>query len=148
MAEMQVTDPDRAEAIRERARASVARLAPNFPGDAATGLLDRSDAAQEAFESYANDEPCPALSPESGRCELYSHRPMTCRVFGPPVRSETEDSLAVCELCYHGATTEEIASCEMHLDPDGDNLESALIEQVENASGVRGATIVAYCLAK
>ncbi len=146
MAEMQAFDPDRVERIRERARESIARLAPSFPGDAATGLLDQSEAAEEKFLSYANDEPCPALSPESGRCELYAHRPMTCRVFGPPVRSETEGSLAVCELCYHGATTEEIAACEMH--PDPDNMESALIEEVENTSGVRGATIVAYCLAK
>jgi hypothetical protein len=72
---------------------------------------------------------------------------MTCRVFGPPVRSETEDSLAVCELCYHGATEQEIAACEMHL-PDLDNLENSLIAQVEDATGVQGSTIVAYCLAK
>jgi len=40
MAEMEVADPDRAETIRKRARASIARLAPTFPGDASTGLLD------------------------------------------------------------------------------------------------------------
>ena len=36
---------------------------------------------------------------------------MTCRVFGPPVRSE--DGLGVCELCFQGASDKEIAACEM-----------------------------------
>ena len=41
---------------------------------------------------------------------------MTCRVFGPPVRSE--DGLGVCELCFHGASEKEIAACEMSPDPN------------------------------
>jgi Fe-S-cluster containining protein len=143
---LQRSDAAGAERIRERARKSFARLAADFPGDAITGILDESDEAQERFMSFADDEPCPALSPENGRCELYAHRPMTCRVFGPPVRSEQEDGLAVCELCYHGATDEEIAACEMR--PDPDNIEAALIEVVEHASGIKGNTIVAYCLAQ
>src|ERR1700683_2131391 len=65
------------------------------------------------------------------------------RVFGPPVRSE--DGLGVCELCFQGATDEEIAACEMN--PDPDDLESALVYEVEEATGVRGQTIVAFCLA-
>ena len=52
---------------------------------------------------------------------------MTCRVFGPPVRSD--EGLGVCELCYHGATAEEIAACEMVPDPEG--LEAVLVEEVE-----------------
>ena len=59
---------------------------------------------------------------------------MTCRVFGPPVRSE--DGLGVCELCFHGATDEEIAACEMN--PDPDDLESALLEKLEKNTGTRG----------
>jgi len=68
---------------------------------------------------------------------------MTCRVFGPPV--ESEDGLGVCELCYHGASESEIAACEMK--PDPDNLEAVLLEKVESDTGVRGNTIIAYCLA-
>ena len=71
---------------------------------------------------------------------------MTCRVFGPPVRSESEDSLAVCELCYHGATAEQIAACELYPDPDG--METSLIEEVEKTSAVQGDTIVAFALAQ
>lgn len=142
LAELKATDPDRAAAVRERARASVARLKQDFPGDPATGILDESDAAGERFERFANDEPCPALDPLTGACDLYDARPMTCRIFGPPVRSE--DGLGVCELCYHGATDEQIAACEMVADPQG--LESQLSQELEAVTGFRGKTIVAFVL--
>lgn len=96
------------------------------------------------FEEFANDEPCPALDPATGLCEVYAHRPTTCRVFGPPVRSGEEGGLGVCELCYHGASAEEIASCEMEVDPEG--IEERLIADLEKNTGRKGNTIVAYCL--
>jgi Fe-S-cluster containining protein len=144
LAELQKLAPGRADRLRERAREAVARLSPNFPGNAVSGLLDEGDSAVERFSEFANDEPCPALDPETGNCELYESRPMTCRVFGPPVRSE--DGLGVCELCYHGASDQEIAACEMK--PDPDDLESVLLKKVEDDTGVRGATIIAFCLAR
>jgi Fe-S-cluster containining protein len=144
LAELQKLAPGRADRVRERAREAVARLSPNFPGNAVSGLLDEGDSAVERFSEFANDEPCPALDPETGNCELYESRPMTCRVFGPPVRSE--DGLGVCELCYHGASDQEIAACEMK--PDPDDLESVLLKKVEDGTGVRGATIIAFCLAR
>jgi Fe-S-cluster containining protein len=134
--------PDRAERVRERAREAMARLTAEFPGDAESGVLDEGVEGTERFAGFANDEPCPALDPETGRCELYEFRPMTCRVFGPPVRSE--DGLGICELCYHGATSEEIAACEMK--PDPDDLESELLETIEKRSEVYGNTIIAFCL--
>lgn len=147
LAELEKHAPERAEGVRSRARDGVARLAADFPGDPTTGLLDESDEADERFASFANDEPCPALDPQTGSCELYDSRPMTCRVFGPPV--ENEDGLGVCELCYHGASEAEIAACEMK--PDPDNLEAALLQKLENAGDGRGKdrgnTIIAYCLA-
>ena len=69
---------------------------------------------------------------------------MTCRTFGPPVRSGEEGGLAVCELCYHGASDQQIAACEMV--PDPDNLEARLIAEVEKKTGKSGNTIVAFCL--
>jgi Fe-S-cluster containining protein len=146
MANLERTDRERASAIRERARDSVGRLVADFPGDPENGLLDDNEEAEEAFTEFANDEPCPALSPETGECELYAYRPMTCRIFGPPIRSESEGALGVCELCYHGATAEEIAACE--LKPNTDELESSLNEKVEKASGIKGNTIIAFCLAE
>ena len=144
LAELEVLAPERAARVRERAREAVAHLAPEFPGDHATGLLDDGELAEQRFAEFANDEPCPALDPETGNCELYESRPMTCRTFGPPVRSE--EGLGVCELCYHGASDAEIASCEMI--PDPDDLESALLQQLERTTGVRGETIVAFALAR
>jgi Fe-S-cluster containining protein len=140
--ELSASDPQRARSVRERARKSVERLAKDFPGDPATGLLDPSDEAAERFEDFANDEPCAALDPRTGLCDLYLSRPMTCRVFGPPVRSE--QGLGVCELCYHGATEEQIADCEMSVDPEG--LEAQLLEEFERSSGRDGRTLVAFAL--
>jgi Fe-S-cluster containining protein len=138
--ELMVSDAERAHAVVDRARQSVKRLSREFPGDPATGLLDP---AQEArFEEFANDEPCAALDPATGHCDLYRSRPMTCRVFGPPVRSE--EGLGVCELCYHGATEEQIAACEMPVPV----LEEALLEEFEQSSGRRGRTLVAFALAR
>ena len=139
LAELQQHDPKRAERVRRRVHAAARRLRAGFPGDASTGVLAESG---DGFEDYANDEPCPVLDPETGECDLYAARPMTCRVFGPPVRSE--GGLGVCELCYHGATEEQIAACELHADTD--DLEAELLARVEDATGKRGDTIVAFAL--
>lgn len=147
LADLKKKDPQRAQRIRERARDSMQRLSAEFPGNAKTGVLDAAvfdegSEAEERFAAFANDEVCPVLDPETGLCELYDARPMTCRTFGPPVRSE--DGLGVCELCYHGATDEQIAACEMVVDPD--DLESPLVRKVEKSGGPHGHTIVAYCV--
>jgi Fe-S-cluster containining protein len=140
LVDLEAVSPERAEAIRARARDAVIRLAPNYPGDPVSGLLAEGD---EAFSDFANDEVCPVLDPATGTCELYQSRPITCRVFGPPIRSE--GGLGVCELCYHGATDQEIAACEMK--PDPDDIESVLLQELEESTGVRGNTIIAFCLA-
>jgi Fe-S-cluster containining protein len=138
------SDPERADGVRQRARDSVQRLSPTFPGDVSSGILDESDEAEQRFDDFANNEPCPVLDPKTGRCELYESRPMTCRVFGPPVQSE--DGLGVCELCFHGASDAEIAACEMQ--PDPDDLESKLLQELEMKTGAHGNTIIAFCLGK
>lgn len=140
--ELSASDPERARNVRERARKSVERLAEDFPGDPATGLLDPSEEAEARFEDFANDEACAALDPHTGLCDLYLSRPMTCRVFGPPVRSG--EGLGVCELCYHGATEEQIAACEMTVDPEG--LEAQLLNEFEQSTGTHGRTLVAFAL--
>lgn len=145
MAELEASDPAKAAHIRSRARDSVARLSANFPGDAPSGILDEDENegdARSRFSDFANDEVCPALDPQTGTCDLYQSRPMTCRVYGPPIQSE--DGLGVCELCFQGATDKEIAACEIR--PDPDDLESILLEEVESTTGIRGNTLVAFCL--
>src|SRR6202051_2385036 len=140
--ELSARDPERARNVRARARKSVERLAEDFPGDPMTGLLDPSEEAEARFEDFANDEPCAAVDAGAGLCDLYLARPMTRRVFGPPVRSEL--GLGVCELCYHGATEEQIEACEMPVDPEG--LEGQLLQEFEQSTGRHGRTLVAFAL--
>jgi|SRR5215813_11484072 len=144
LAQLERHDPQRAARIRARARESIARIAADFPGDPATGLLSEDQSSEERFLDFANDEPCPVLDPETGACDLYAWRPLTCRVFGPPVRSGPEGGLGVCELCFHGASPEQIAACEMEVDPE--HLEPKLLHEVEKTTGVHGKTIVAFAL--
>ena len=137
------TDPARALRIRNRVTASLARISSDFRGDATTGILSQEDEATEAFEDFANDEPCPVLDPTTGTCDLYQHRPILCRTFGPPMRTD-DGNLAACELCYTHASTEEIAACE--LDPVIPELETASNEGFNAARNLSGETIVAYAL--
>lgn len=142
LAELEKQDSSRAERVRARSRDAVKRLSPAFPGNIHSGILDES-AEPERWDEFANDEPCPALDPETRTCDLYEFRPVLCRTFGPPIRSEGE--LGVCELCFDGASEQEVAACEMR--PQSDDLEKALVEKVERESGLRGETIVAFALA-
>jgi Fe-S-cluster containining protein len=132
---------DRAQRVLQRAAESLERTVEFFPGDAETGILDESAEAEEVFEDFANDEPCPALDPVTLTCDLYEHRPLTCRVYGPPV--QTEGGLGVCELCFTKASTEEIAAAEVPL--AGEDVESALNQDLEQVVG-GGKTIVAFAV--
>ena len=142
LSDLKKADPQKARRIRTRARDSIRWLSAEFPGDAKTGVLDEGPEAEESFAEFANDEPCPVLDPETGLCDLYDARPMTCRTFGPPVRSD--GGLGVCELCFHGATDEQIAGCEMVADPD--DLEAKVLAKLEESQSARGRTIVAFCV--
>ena len=142
--ELQKTDPDRAKTIRRRAQDATARLAHEFPGDPKTGILSEGYEAVQDFETFGNDEPCPVLDPETGLCDLYGARPMTCRVFGPPVMNE--DGLGVCDLCFQGATERQILDCEMK--PDPDDLEGQILSRLEKQASNKGQTIIAFALSR
>jgi len=141
MAVLRKGDPAKAAEIEARAGAWIREHGASFPGDVATGLLGESDAARERFEDYANDAACPALDLVTGRCDVYEWRPMTCRVFGPPVRSETPDGegLGHCELCFDGASNDEIAACEMIVPHEK---EQEIVDEIS----AKGETIVAFAL--
>ena len=109
---LEETDAPRAAAIRLRAQGLADALRPVYPGDPGTGILSPEDEAWEVFADLPEaDAPCPALDPVSGRCDLYTGRPLTCRLFGPPVQNET--GIGICELCYVGASEGEILAGEM-----------------------------------
>jgi Fe-S-cluster containining protein len=140
-------DPHRATLIHHRVNDSLTRLNPWFPGDVKTGILGEDYEAAILFEEFANDEVCPVLDPLTGTCDMYEHRPILCRTFGPPMRGEGDDgeiNLGTCELCYIHASTEEIAACE--LDPTVPELEEQSNEAFNAAHGLHGETLIAYAL--
>jgi Fe-S-cluster containining protein len=144
MAALRDEDPALATAIEIRVRAWLAEHGAEFPGDRETGALGTSVADQARFEDFANDAACPALDPATGRCDVYQWRPMTCRVFGPPVRAAGEngaEGLGHCELCFIGATPEQVAACEM---PVPHELEAELLDEI----GSKAETVVAFALIK
>jgi hypothetical protein len=67
---------------------------------------------------------------------------LTCRAFGPPV--QTGEGLGHCELCFHGASDEQIAASEIQVDPDG--LELKLLQELSETGVTPGRTIVTFAL--
>jgi len=141
MDQLRSDSPTRAAVVEKRAHLWIAEYGPEFPGSLRTGLLGESEGERERFEEFANDAACPALDPATGRCDLYAARPLTCRVFGPPVRMELEadSGLGCCELCFVGASEEEIAACEMEVPHDVE-------AQILDTMNAKGETVVAFAL--
>jgi Fe-S-cluster containining protein len=134
---LRATDPMLAAEVARRARVWIREHGLAFPGNLETGALGTSPEDQEKFEEFANDAACPALDPATGKCDLYPWRPMTCRVFGPPVR--VGDSLGCCELCFVGASDEQIAACAM-------DVPHALEDELVAGTGSAAETVVAFAL--
>ncbi len=132
-------DAPRAAAIRERARLLVELLGPVFPGNGESGLLDAEEGS--SWETFADlpeaDGTCPVLNPATGRCELYDGRPLTCRVFGPPVKNEA--GIGMCELCYVGSSEAEMLAGEMILTHE------ELENELDGEFGV-GETLIAWAV--
>jgi Fe-S-cluster containining protein len=139
MEKLRATEPALAAEIAHRAGMWVVEHGAEFPGDVETGLLGNSAEERERFESFANAAACPALDPATGGCDVYAWRPMTCRVFGPPIRMGDGAALAHCELNFVGASEEEVAACEMPLAYD---LEAELLEEIPS----KDETVVAFAL--
>ena len=137
-------DPGRAAAIRDRARVARARLTEEFPGDARTGALGGDqDAEDRYFEKHAG-VPCPVLDPATGGCELYDHRPVSCRTYGPPVKFNSHD-LPPCRLCFIGAPPAEIERCRV--EPDPDHVEGLVLDRLRRSGGESAETIIAWAVA-
>ena len=142
METLRATQPALAAEIERRSRAWTSEFVHDFPGDLENGLLGASEENQERFEEFANDAACPALDPATGRCDVYEWRPMTCRVFGPPIRmagADDAEALGHCELCFIGASQAQVAACEM---PVPHELEATLLDAIP----AKGETVVAFAL--
>ena len=136
---MRASNPAQAARVETRAKAWIAEHGAEFPGDAQTGVLGDSKIELERFEDFANEAACPLLDPDTGKCDLYDWRPMTCRVFGPPVRMGDGEELGHCELCFKGAGKEKVAACEMTVPHD---LEAELLDEIP----LKETTVVAFAL--
>jgi len=141
MEALRVANPELAAEIERRANAWIETYGAEFPGDLTTGRLGETEAERERFEEFANEAACPALDQATGRCDVYAWRPMSCRVFGPPVRMGDGDALGHCELCFHGASEAEVKACEMSIPHE---LEAEVLDEV----GAAGETLVAFALVR
>ena len=136
------TDPEGAGAVRRRAAAAVARQAPAFAAGRA-GIFATEEEEERFYEMFASD-PCPALDPDSGACTVYAGRPIACRTYGPPVRRGGDD-LPPCPLCFKGAAGEEVEAARQTIDTG--HVEDPLTGQVEEETGRRGMTTIAFAIA-
>ena len=143
---LKLSDPAKAHRIQIRTTDSLTRFVPLFPGNPHTGILAEDYESSPLFadeDSIGDTEPCPALDPATGTCDLYEHRPIVCRTFGPPMRT-ADGNLATCELCYIHASTQEIEGSEV--DPTLPALEQQSTEAFNAAHSTHGETIVAFAL--
>ena len=136
MDQLRADQPAIAAEIEFRTLDWLAQYGEDFPGELATGELSDVKEDRARFAVFADDAPCPALNPATGLCDLYEWRPMTCRVFGPPVRMGEGDARGHCELCFEGAAPEEVLACEMKIPHE---MEASLLEEFSE-------TVVAFAL--
>ena len=138
-------EPMVAARVRERVAAARERLRSFFPGDAAAGVLTGTAEEIELFEEWAHAEACPGLDPATQSCDLYAHRPILCRTFGPPILNDAEDrtaGLAICELCFVDASEDDIAAAEM--DSSFRGLQEMVEAKYQANNPGSGPTIVAF----
>lgn len=132
-----------ADAVRRRARATVARQTPAFAAGRA-GVFASPVEEERFYEAFASD-PCPALDPDTGACAVYAWRPVACRTYGPPVRIGGDD-LPPCPLCFKGASREEVEAARETIDVSA--VEDPLNARLEQETGRPGMTTIAFAIAE
>jgi len=106
-----------ADGVIARADSQWAEMRRGFPGDADTGALGEDEVGRARLAERFARLPCPALEPDSGRCQLYEARPVTCRLFGLPVRVG-EIVEAPCELNFTTADRRTVEAAVVDADPE------------------------------
>lgn len=143
LAELRKHNPARAEAIVERARRQTAIYHAGFPGDPDAGRLGGDEGVEDLFFERHAGVPCPVLDPATQTCDLYAHRPLSCRTYGPPVTFGGEN-LPPCRLCFTNATPARIEECRVT--PDPMELERAILRRLRRDAGDDRETIIAYAI--
>jgi Fe-S-cluster containining protein len=98
--------------VQARADAILERLRETFP-DLGEDLDGWGEADVDEVCDRLGDVECPALGP-AGDCRLYAHRPMTCRLCGPPLvdRSGAVVHPEGCPKCLLPAAEAPALDCE------------------------------------
>lgn len=81
------------EAIRVRGELLLTRMREHAPDWGSPYAL--SDLGEERFDEIAEalaGEPCPMLG-DDGRCRVYTHRPLVCRLIGLPMLTDPGETL-------------------------------------------------------
>jgi Fe-S-cluster containining protein len=113
--QLESSESKTAREIRERAAEAIHRMSRDFPGNPASGTLRLAPEEEGAFAAQYSDLACPALSPQSGMCLLYEHRPIACRTYGPPLLLNDE-KLPPCPLCFKRASSEDVEDARVSLE--------------------------------
>jgi len=143
LAALEASDPRARQPCASAARASIERIAPDFPATPLPAFSDEGDARRTALRCLADDEPCPALDPATGLCDLLYRAPHDLPHLSARPCAAAPKPSASCELCFHGATDAEIAACEVRDRPSG--IESELLGELESATGPRGYDHCGLC---
>jgi Fe-S-cluster containining protein len=142
--DLRARDARRAGEIHRRAIRAVATLEDGFPGDFATGRPVEDERALDRFFARHASLPCPALDPDTERCDLYEARPVACRTYGPPIAFGATFALP-CRLCFRGAGADTLRRCRLEPDPEG--REEAILARMGIAAGEEWETLIAFALA-
>ncbi len=81
------------DAVRQRGARLLGRMKELLPGWGAPWDVDA--VGEEGFDRMAEAlaaEPCPMLG-EDGKCQVYAHRPLVCRLIGLPMLTDIGDVL-------------------------------------------------------
>ena len=129
--------------LRARVAGWVEAMRPDFPGEAEGGRLAAGPSELDAYFGDHAQRPCPVLDPDSGRCELYAHRPVACRHYGPPLRFDGRN-VSPCPLCFKHASEGEIEACRW--DPDPNGIEAQLLTESGVEPGEEWETLIGFAL--
>jgi Fe-S-cluster containining protein len=125
----------RREEIRRRGEAIARRVAPAFPGDRDSFVLDVSREGEwDAFFEKTTGVACPFLVADDDReprtaaarvrrsrwpqgfvCAIYDHRPHACRTFGLPLADRGRIVSDPCRLNFRGAREEAVRASALPL---------------------------------
>ena len=132
--------PSRAALVMRRARHLVGAMANAWGEEIRTGGLPSDQHEREILLGEFASEPCPALSRRTGRCLLYTGRPLSCRSYGLPL-SWGGETLPPCSLNLEGLRPSRWSL--FAIAPDPEDLEGLLLTRIQALIPGLGDTTVA-----